>query len=119
MILNYRLYQETLFKNFFFSRIIEKNAFVIYSNKEYYCRLFRKVCFCICPSSFIQTSINVLIMGNMHMCACANNYCKCVNSKCLRVIMLLFASVYILQSSRRRNLIKKNIYDGVRFYCCC
>ena len=48
--------------------------FLIYSNQEYYCRLFRQVCFCICPLSFIQTSKNVLIIGTMHMCACANNY---------------------------------------------
>ena len=49
------------------------------------------------------------------MYACANNYWKCVNSKCLRGIVLLYASAYILESSRKRNVIKEKIYDGVRF----
>ena len=114
MILNYRLYQETLFKNFFL-KDNRKNAFLIYSNQEYYCRLFRKVCFWIRPLSFIQTSKNVLIIETMHMCACANDCWKCVNSKCLRVIMLLYASAYILESSKKKNVIKENIYDEVRF----
>ena len=29
--------------------------------------------------------------------------------------MLLYASTYILETSRKRNVIKENIYDGVRF----
>ena len=29
--------------------------------------------------------------------------------------MLLYASAYILETSRKRNVIKENIYDGVRF----
>ena len=49
------------------------------------------------------------------MCTCANNYWKYVNSKCLLVIMLLNASAYILEFSRKRNIIKENIYDAVRF----
>ena len=49
------------------------------------------------------------------MFACANNYWKCVNSKCLLVIMLLNASEYSLEFSRKRNIIKENIYDVVRF----
>ena len=67
--------------------------------------LFGKVCFCICPLSFIQISISVLIMGAMHICAFANNYSKCVKSK---------YSAYFLEFSRKRNTIKENIYDGVR-----
>ena len=49
------------------------------------------------------------------MRACANRYWKYVNSKCLRVIILLYASAYILEFSRKRNVIKKNLYDGARF----
>ena len=49
------------------------------------------------------------------MCACDNNYWKRLNSKYLRVITLLYASVYILGSTRKRNVIKENIYDEVRF----
>ena len=49
------------------------------------------------------------------MCPCANNYWKSVSSKCLRVIMLLYASTYILGYSRKKNIIKENIYDGVGF----
>ena len=94
----------------FFSKIVEKNAFL-----KYYCHLFREVCFCMCPLIFIQTSKGVLIIGTMHMCVCANNYWKCVNSKCLRIIKPLYASAYILKFSRKRNKIKWNIYDGVRF----
>ena len=33
----------------------------------------------------------------------------------LHVIMLLYALAYILESSRKRNIIQENIYDGVRF----
>ena len=52
----------------FFSKIIEKNTFLIYSNQEYYCRLFRKVCFCKCPLTFKhQTSKIVLVTGPMRM----------------------------------------------------
>ena len=29
--------------------------------------------------------------------------------------MLLYSLAYILESSRNRNMIKDNIYDGVRF----
>ena len=29
--------------------------------------------------------------------------------------MLLYASTYVLETSRKRNVIKENIYDGVRF----
>ena len=29
--------------------------------------------------------------------------------------MLLYVSTYILETSRKRNVIKENIYDGVRF----
>ena len=29
--------------------------------------------------------------------------------------MLLYASTYILETSRKRNVIKENVYDGVRF----
>ena len=47
------------------------------------------------------------------MCACANNNWKCVNSECLRVIMILNALTYILEFSRKGNIIKENIYDGV------
>ena len=47
------------------------------------------------------------------MCPCANNYWKSVSSKCLRVIMLLYASTYILEYSRKKNIIKENIYDEV------
>ena len=50
-------------------------------------------------------------MRIMHMCACANNYSKCVNGKRLRVIILLYASSYILESSRKKNKIKENIYN--------
>ena len=67
----------------FFWRIFE-NTFSIYRN---YCRLFRKFCFCICPLSFIQRSKILLITETIRMCACANNYWKCVNNKCLRVFM--------------------------------
>ena len=102
-------------KVLFFSRITEKNALLIYINQEYYCRLFRKVCFCICPLSFIQTCKSVLFIGTMYMYACANNYWKCVSSKCLRVIMLLNTLAYILEFSRKRNIMKENIYEGVRF----
>ena len=49
------------------------------------------------------------------MCACADNYWKCVNNKRLRVIMLFYASTYISEFSRKRNIIKENIYDAVRF----
>ena len=94
--LDYGFRLSTLSRNFIeellFLLIIEKNGFVIYSNQECYCRLFRKICFCIRPLSFIQPSKNVLIRGTMHMCACANNYRKSGNSKCLCVIMLLYAS---------------------------
>ena len=49
------------------------------------------------------------------MHTCANNYWKYVNSNCLHVIMLLNAYAYILEFSRKRNIIKENIYDGVHF----
>ena len=91
MILNYWLYQETSLQNFF-PKDNYKKALLIYSNQEYYCRLFWKVCFCICPLNFIQTSKSVLIIGTMHMSTCANNYWKCVNSNVLHVIMLLYTS---------------------------
>ena len=29
--------------------------------------------------------------------------------------MLSYASAYILESSKKKNIIKENIYDGVRF----
>ena len=29
--------------------------------------------------------------------------------------MLLYASTYILETSRKRNVIKENVYDEVRF----
>ena len=61
----------------------------------------------------------MLIIGNMHMCTCANNYWKCVNSKCLHVIMLLNALAYILEFSRKRNIIKEKIYDRLHLKCCC
>ena len=72
--------------------------------KQCFSRFFRV--YMICGNPFI---------GNMHMCACANSYWKCANSKCLRVIMLLYALAYILVFSRKRNIIKENIYGGVRF----
>ena len=65
------------------------------------------------PLSLIETSNNLLIIGIMHMCTFANNYSNCVNSKCFRVIMLLVAAAYILEYSRKRNVIKRNIYDGL------
>ena len=105
VILNYHLYQEISFTNFFFSRIIEQNEFLICSKREHYCRLFRKVYFCTRPLTFIQISKSVLIIGTMHIYACDNNYGKCVNSKCLRVIMLLYASACILEFSKKRNII--------------
>ena len=49
------------------------------------------------------------------MCVCANSYWKCVNGKCLPVIMLSNTSAFILEFSRKKNVIKENIYDGVRF----
>ena len=61
MILTYRLYQETSFKIFFFSRIIEKERVFNVDYQEYYCRPFWKVCFCMFPLSFIQISENVLL----------------------------------------------------------
>ena len=85
------------------------NAFLICSNQEYYCRLFWKVCFCICPLSFFQTSKSVLIIEAMQICTFVYNYWKCVNSKSLRVIMLLYASAYILEFSRKRNIIKTSM----------
>ena len=48
----------------------------------------------------------MLIRGTMRMCACTNNYRKCVNSKYL---------AYILEFSKKRTIIKENIYDGVHF----
>ena len=49
------------------------------------------------------------------MCACANNYWKRGNSKYLCEIMPLNASAYILEFSRKRKIIKENMYDRVRF----
>ena len=80
-ILNSRLYLETSFKDFSFLKDNKRNALLIYSNQEYCCRLLRKVCSCIRPLSFIQTSKNVLIIETMRMCVHARNYWKCVNSK--------------------------------------
>ena len=61
----------------------------------------------------------MLITGIMHTCTCANNYWKWVNSKCLRVVMLLYPSAYILESSTKKNIINVNIYDVERrnVYC--
>ena len=67
---------------------MQKITVLIYIHQEYFCRLLRKVCFCICPLSFIQISKNVLIKGTMRMWTYANNHKKCVN-KCMRVLMLL------------------------------
>ena len=78
----------------------------MYSNKEYYCRLFSESLFLHMSFKFHSN------IGTMHMCAPANTYSKFVNSKCLRVIMLLYASAYITEFSRKKN---ENIYDGVRF----
>ena len=64
MILNYRLYRETSFKNIFFSRITEKTRF--YSHQEYYCCLFRKVCFYICPLRIQWSTV-------AHMCSRKNS----------------------------------------------
>ena len=86
--------------------------FLIDSNQEYYCRLFCKVCFCICPLSFIQTSKRVLIIATTQMCACANNYWKCVHSICLCAIMLSNALVYILEFSEREIWLKKTSMMG-------
>ena len=58
------------------------------------------------PLSFIQISKSVLIIGIMHMCACTNSYWKYVNRKCLHVIKLLYALAYILESSRKKNIIQ-------------
>ena len=56
--LNYVFKSSSLSKNsneeLFFLRIID-NVFLIYSNQNY-CLLFRKVCFCKFPLSFIQAS---------------------------------------------------------------
>ena len=41
---------------------MKKNTFLVYSHQEYYCCLFRKVYFYICPVSFIKTSKIVLII---------------------------------------------------------
>ena len=46
------------------------------------------------------------------MCAFTNNCWKCVNSKYLRIIMLLYAWEYILEPSRERSIIKKHLWWG-------
>ena len=57
----------------------------------------------------------MLIIGTMYMFVCSDNYWKRVNINCLPVIMLLNASAYILEFSRKINIIKENICDGVGF----
>ena len=45
----------------------KKITISIYCNQKYNRRLFRKVCFCMCPLSFIQPFKIVLITGAMRM----------------------------------------------------
>ena len=92
MILNYRPYRETSFKNLFIKGNWKKSIFLTYGNLEYYCCIFRKVCYCICPLNFIQTSKLDLITWTIRICVCANIYWKCVNNKCLRVFTLFSPS---------------------------
>ena len=102
MVLNYQFYWQTslrnfLLRNFFFSKLIEKITILIYSNQEYYCHLFQKVCLHICPLSFIQTYKIMSITGSKHMWACVNNYWKYVCG-CL----CYCAAAYTLEFSRKK-----------------
>ena len=106
MILTYQLYQKTSFKIFFCSRIIEKE-------RVFNIRLPRILLPSFLESLFLHVSFKFhsniwkrVIIGTMLICACANNYWKSVNGKYL---------AYILEYSKKRNIIKGNIYDGVHF----
>ena len=96
---------EKLHLRTFFLRTTEKNAFLIHINQEYYCRLFRKVRVYIRPLSFIQKSKNVL----QELCVCA------LELIIIEIVLTANASAYILESSRKRNIIKENIYDEGAF----
>ena len=63
---------------------------------------------------FIETSTIVLIIGTMRICTCANNYWKCVNNKCLRVLILLCFCIYFTVSLKE-NIILETLMMGCDF----
>ena len=82
MVLNYRLYQEISFKNCILKDNWKKNMFLVYSNQEYLLSFSE--------SLFLHTSLK------FHLYLLATDACVC--NKCLHVIMLLYASAYVLES---------------------
>ena len=110
--LDYDFKLSTLSRNsisdLFFSQIIEKNTFLICSSQHYYCRYFRKVCFCIWPLSFIRTS-KIMLTDII--------YLKCTIFRWLsnQVLVILF----ILKLYARVNVFKIVLIIGTMQICAC
>ena len=71
--------------------------------------------------TFIETSKIVLIIGTLRICACAKNYWKCVNNKCLRVLMLLCFCIYFRVSLKQNIILETSMmgcdFNVVASYC--
>ena len=65
------------------------------------------------PLRFIQKSKIVLITQTIRMCACGNNYLKCVNTKCC-VLMLLCFCIYF-RGLWEENIIQETSMMGCNF----
>ena len=98
--------------------------FLINNNQEYYCRLFRTVCFCICLLSFIQIfKIVLLITGTMRMWACSTLRKKSSYSEVFWPVFSRIRTEYgeILRISpysvRMRENVDQNISEYGHFLC--